>query len=108
MSEPLKAIARGGDWPSPVLVFGSVQITTQAMSELLEADIPVSLLSRHGVLRGSLDPPRGKNILLRVAQFDLHRDPERSLALARRTVDAKLANSAGVLESFGDRASRLW
>jgi len=86
-----------------VLLFGSIQITTQAMTELLDAGIPVSLLSREGALRGSLDPPQGKNVLLRIAQFEVHRDPEKSLALARRAVAAKLANSAAVLQSFGDR-----
>ncbi len=54
-------------------------------------------------MRGSLDPPQGKNVLLRMSQFEVHRDPEKSLALARRAVDAKLANSAAVLQSFGDR-----
>lgn len=86
-----------------VLLFGNIQITTQAMAELLDAGIPVSLLSRQGVLRGSLQPPQGKNVLLRLAQFDLHRDPEKSMALARQTVSAKLANAATVLAAFGDR-----
>ncbi len=36
-----------------VLVFGNVQITTQAMAELLEDGISVSLLSREGALRGA-------------------------------------------------------
>lgn len=86
-----------------VLVFGNIQITTQAMAELLDAGIPVSLLSRQGMLRGSLQPPQGKNVLLRLAQFEVHRDPEKSMALARLTVSAKLANTAAVLAAFGDR-----
>lgn len=86
-----------------VLVFGNVQITTQAMAELLDDGISVSLLTREGALRGSLDPPQGKNVLLRVAQYETHRDPEKSMALARRAVDAKLAGAAAVLTSFGDR-----
>jgi len=85
-----------------VLLFGNIQVTTQAMAELLDAGVPVSLLNREGALRGSLEPPQGKNVLLRIAQFELHRDPERSMALARRVVDAKLANSAAVLARFGD------
>jgi CRISPR-associated protein Cas1 len=86
-----------------VLVFGNVQITTQAMAELLDVGIPVSLLSREGALRGSLDPPQGKNVLLRMAQFELHGHPEKSMQLARRAIDAKLANCAAVLGAFGDR-----
>jgi CRISP-associated protein Cas1 len=84
-----------------VLIFGNVQVTTQAMIELLDAGIPVSFLSRAGELRGSLDPPKGKNVLLRMAQFALHEDEPRSLAIARKIVDAKLANSAQLLATFG-------
>jgi CRISPR-associated protein Cas1 len=86
-----------------VLVFGNVQITTQAMAELLDASIPVSLLSREGHLRGSLQPPLGKNVPLRLAQFELHHDADRSLAIARRIIEAKIENASSVLASFGDR-----
>ncbi len=86
-----------------VLLFGNIQITTQAMSELLENGIRLDLLNRRGELRGTLNPSLGKNVPLRVAQFDMHRDSVRSLAMARTIVDAKLANSAQVLETFGDR-----
>ena len=86
-----------------VLVFGNVQVTTQAMIELLEAGIPISLLSRSGELRGRLEPALGKNVPLRLAQFDLYHDTVRSLNVARSLVAAKLTNSAQVLSSFGDR-----
>jgi len=86
-----------------VLLFGNVQVTTQAMSELLDSGIRLSLLTRHGEFRGSLDPSRGKNVPLRIAQFELHRDTERSLGFAKALVGAKIANSAWVLAHFGDR-----
>ncbi len=86
-----------------VTLFGNVQVTTQAMSELLDAGIRLNLMSRHGELRGSLESPLGKNVPLRIAQFELHRDADRSLAMARTIVEAKIANSAAVLATFGDR-----
>jgi len=86
-----------------VLVFGNVQITTQAMIELMDCGIPLSFLSRQGEARGQLEPARGKNIPLRLAQYQLHAQPERCLALARQIIAAKLANSAAVLAHFGDR-----
>jgi CRISPR-associated protein Cas1 len=86
-----------------VLIFGNIQVTTQAMAELLDVGIPIGLLSRSGELRGRLEPALGKNVPLRLAQFDLYHDTARSLALARGLVAAKLANSAQVLSSFGDR-----
>jgi CRISPR-associated protein Cas1 len=70
---------------------------------LLDVGIPIGLLSRSGELRGRLEPALGKNVPLRLAQFDLYHDAQRSLALARGIVAAKLANSAQVLSSFGDR-----
>ena len=39
-----------------VAVFGSVQVTTQAMSELLDRGIPLALYTRHGRLKGRLEP----------------------------------------------------
>lgn len=86
-----------------VLLFGNIQVTTQAMAELLDVGIPIGLLSRSGELRGRLEPALGKNVPLRLAQFDLYHDAERSLRVARSLVAAKLANSAQVLGSFGDR-----
>lgn len=84
-----------------ILIFGNVQVTTQAIAELLEGGVRLNLLNRHGELRGSLDPALGKNIPLRIAQFELHRDAARSLAMAQTLVDAKIANSSRVLTSFG-------
>jgi CRISPR-associated protein Cas1 len=50
--------------------------------------------------RGSLEPPRGKNIDLRIAQFETFRDHARALAFARATVAAKIANGAAVLDLY--------
>jgi CRISPR-associated protein Cas1 len=89
-----------------VLVFGNVQITTQAMAELLDKGIAVSLFSRQGRFRGSLDPPRGKNVLLRLAQFEAYKDRTRSLQFARSAVEAKIANGLAVLSRYADRQAQ--
>ena len=81
-----------------VLVFGNVQVTTQAMGELLEKGVNLSLFSRQGAYRGSLVPPHGKNIDLRIAQFEAARDHERALGYARATVageDRERSGGAG-------------
>jgi len=83
-----------------VLLFGNVQVTTQAMGELLEKGVNLSLFSRQGQYRGSLTPPRGKNIDLRIAQFETFRDRPRALAVARSVVAAKIANGVAVLELY--------
>ena len=89
-----------------VLVFGNVQITTQAMAELLDKGIAVSLFSRQGRFSGSLDPPRGKNVQLRVAQFEAYKDAARSLQVARAALEAKLSNGLEVLDRYAERRSQ--
>ncbi len=83
-----------------VLLFGNVHVTTQAMAELLEKGVSLSMFSRHGHYRGSLEPPRGKNIDLRIAQFEAFRDHDRALGLARAIVAAKIGNGGSVLDLY--------
>ncbi|MGH9363602.1 MAG: CRISPR-associated endonuclease Cas1 [Thermoanaerobaculia bacterium] len=80
-----------------VLLFGNVQVTTQALVELLDHGIELALFSLGGRLRGQLTPPKAKNVLLRVRQYELHRDQAFCLRLSRELVVAKIANAASVL-----------
>jgi len=86
-----------------VLVFGNVQVTTQALGELLEKGVPVSLFSRQGNFRGAVVPPAGKNVLLRIHQFQAFADAGRALAIAREIVAVKIENGAAVLARLGAR-----
>jgi CRISPR-associated protein Cas1 len=83
-----------------VLVFGNVQVTTQALAELLDQGIELAFFSRSGKLRGQLTPPKARNIPLRMSQYELARTEDRSLQLAREVVRCKIANSAAVLRRF--------
>jgi CRISPR-associated protein Cas1 len=85
-----------------VLVFGNVQITTQALAELLDHDIELALLSSRGRLRGQLTSPATKNIELRIAQYERYRDESFVLQLSRRIVVGKLANEQTMLQRFMD------
>jgi len=80
-----------------VLLFGNVQVTTQALGELLEKGVNLSLFSRQGHYRGSLAPPRGHHVEMRVAQFEWYRDGTRVIEVARRVVAGKIANGLAVL-----------
>ncbi|TFH39199.1 MAG: CRISPR-associated endonuclease Cas1, partial [ANME-2 cluster archaeon] len=75
-----------------VLIFGAVQISTQAISFLLDAGIDVSFLSVHGKLKGKLSPVQSKNVFLRLAQYDRYKDEEVKPVIARNILDAKLKN----------------
>jgi CRISPR-associated protein Cas1 len=83
-----------------VLLFGNVQVTTQALGEMLEKGVRLSLFSSVGRFRGALTSPEGRNIDLRLKQFEMYRNGARCLDLARRTLAAKVANGMAVLRRY--------
>lgn len=83
-----------------VFVFGNVQVTTQALAELLDHGIELALFTMSGRLRGQLTPPKAKNVELRMRQYERARDEAFALGLARSIVAAKVANSIAVLRRF--------
>jgi CRISPR-associated endonuclease Cas1 len=74
-----------------VLIFGNVQVTTQALIEMLDHGIELAYLSLSGKLRGQLTPPKARNVPLRMRQYDLARSEAPALSLAKRLVGAKIA-----------------
>src|SRR6185295_16819584 len=83
-----------------VLLYGNVQVTTQALAKMLDHGIELALLSRSGRLRGQLTPPKAKNIHLRMRQYEASGDTSFCLGFARAIVAAKIASSAAVLWRF--------
>lgn len=83
-----------------VALFGAVQVTTQALSMLLDAGIPLALFTRHGRLKGRLVPAASRNVPLRVAQYGKALNESASLELARAVTAAKIANTRTVLEAY--------
>jgi CRISPR-associated protein Cas1 len=83
-----------------VLIFGNVQVTTQALAEMLDHGIELAFLSRSGRLRGQLTPPKAKNLRLRMSQYEASRSEAFGLRLARTIVAAKIGNAAAVLRGF--------
>ncbi len=86
-----------------VLLFGNIQVTTQALGELLEKGVKLSLFSRQGGYRGCLTPPQGKNVPLRLAQFERYRDPKIALSTAVALVSAKIRNGLAVLTNYREK-----
>lgn len=83
-----------------VLIYGNVQVTTQALVEMLDHGIELAIFSLNGQLRGQLTPPKARNVPLRMRQYEVARSEAESLALARELVRAKIENSAAVLRRF--------
>jgi CRISPR-associated protein Cas1 len=86
-----------------ILLFGGVQITSQAVAEALDDGIGVSFFSQHGRFRGALSPGFGRNVDLRLAQYKLYADLPARLVWARATLSRKIANGLEVVERYEER-----
>jgi CRISP-associated protein Cas1 len=80
-----------------IFLYGAVQVTTQALAELLDNGIELALFTMKGRLRGQVTPPKAKNVVLRMKQYEMVSAKDRCLDLARELIAAKIGNSAGLL-----------
>jgi CRISPR-associated protein Cas1 len=80
-----------------VVVFGNVQVSTQALECLATLEVPVVYMTSYGRFIAALQPAPTKNVLLRVNQFRIFAEPQRALALARAVVRAKISNQRTLL-----------
>jgi CRISPR-associated protein Cas1 len=83
-----------------VLIYGNVQVTSQAMVELLQHGIELAIFSRTGKLWGQMTPPKARNIVLRMRQYELERSEEFCLRFARSVVRGKISNAVTVLRRY--------
>ena len=90
---PLEAI-------DALIVMGGAQITTQALDACVRRGVRVAALSMGGSLRFAVSGPTSGNVHLRMALFRAAMDKERSLALSKATVAAKLQNSRTVVHRW--------
>jgi CRISPR-associated protein Cas1 len=75
-----------------VSLFGAVQMSSQAMRNVLARDVPVFFLSYGGWLDGYARSVNDHSLDLRMAQHDLVKDADASLAIARSLVYGKVKN----------------
>lgn len=80
-----------------VVVFGNVQVSTQALECLAALDVPVVYLTGHGRFIAALQPAPTKNVQLRMNQYKVFGDPARALELAKAAVKAKVSNQRTLL-----------
>jgi len=83
-----------------VMIFGNVQLTTQALQHMLKRGIECALFTKTGRLLGQLTPPLGRNIELRARQFELFSNSNFSLEFSRKIVAAKIDNALNLLRRF--------
>jgi CRISPR-associated protein Cas1 len=80
-----------------VVVFGNVQVSTQALECLATLGVPVVYMTGYGRFIAALQPAPTKNVMLRVNQYRLFADPQRALTLAKAAVKAKISNQRTLL-----------
>lgn len=82
---------------SQVNLMGSVQVSTQAVQALMQAEIPLLYFSMGGWFYGMTQSVGLKNIMVRREQFRGADDPVLSLELARQLVKGKIRNQRTLL-----------
>jgi CRISPR-associated protein Cas1 len=80
-----------------VLVFGSITVTPAALAGLMRRGTDTVFLTARGQYRGRLVGKPGRNVELRIAQFERLREPALAIGLARSIVAGKVANQRYVL-----------
>jgi CRISPR-associated protein Cas1 len=80
-----------------MVVFGNVQVSTQALHTLVECEVGVAFLTAYGKFIAALAPAPPKNVSLRARQYQVFSDPTKTLPLARAVVAAKIANQRTLL-----------
>lgn len=80
-----------------VALFGNIQISTQAVQELCEQEIPVAYFSQGGWFYGLTRGHGLKNVFTRIQQFGAAGNPLRCLEFARKIVQAKIRNHRTLL-----------
>ncbi len=92
-----------------LVVFGNVQVSTQALETLAANEIPIAYLTGHGRFIGTFAPAERKNVGLREAQFRRFAGPAECLSLSKAVVRGKLINQRALLmrslRGDGDRGS---
>lgn len=82
---------------SAVCLYGPVSVTTPAMNELFDREIPVCYFTTGGWFRGIAHGLPHKNIELRIRQFALAANESTALPFARSFVSGKIRNSRTIV-----------
>ena len=87
---------------SELTVFGNVQVTTQAIRELCNRDIPICYMTYGGWFVGMTRGLASKNVGLRIGQHLAHSKTSSRMAIAREIVSGKIRNSITMLRRNHD------
>ena len=83
-----------------VVLFGAAHPTSDAMLALLDSGSEVAFMSKNGHYKGRLVSSCGKNVLLRLAQYDAFRDRRHSIEISKGYLTRKVENGLKVLDAY--------
>ncbi len=83
-----------------ILIFGNIQVSTQALDLILDSGIECSFLSSKGKFRGILRPAEQGNVFLRIAQYERYLDSQFRYEFSREIVKAKIANQINHIKRY--------
>lgn len=83
-----------------ISVFGSVQISTQAMTKFLQSGINISFFTRSGKYIGQTCSGEARNIFLRLSQYEYYLNTERRTEMAKRITENKINNQIAVIRHY--------
>lgn len=89
-------------------VMGNVQISTQAVQALCEAEVPISYFSQGGWFYGITTGMNTKNVFLRKAQYRLAEEEWFARGLARRLVAGKIRNQRTMMQRNHVEPQGVW
>jgi CRISPR-associated protein Cas1 len=83
-----------------VVVLGNVQVSTQAISELLQNGTELIFLSLNGKFKGILEPGYSKNTFMRIAQYDASLDEKFSINFAKSILRTKIESEIETVQKW--------
>jgi CRISPR-associated protein Cas1 len=86
-----------------VVIFGNVQISTQAVNELLNNGIELIYLSFNGKFKGILKTGHSKNVFRRLAQYDAAINHYRAFSFAKWFAYEKIKDEINMIERWQKR-----
>jgi len=78
-------------------LFGNVQVSTQALRELVRRGVPICYFSFGGWFQAITTDLTHKNVELRIRQYEVAQDPTRRLQMARAFIAGKIQNGRTLL-----------
>lgn len=90
-----------------IVVFGNVHFSTQALGDILTKGIDIAFLTLYGRLKGRIESYKSKNIILKMNQYEIYKNKEKSLKYSKIFLKSKIENAKHLLQKYNYRYKEL-